>query len=188
MSDYLPHPDFDWAMLFSTSFIDWRRTTDFYNTTGLRTGMANRICSSGQSRYFVRSCLWDEVRDPWNTWNGRNLTNEISWDKETMLGFSELKKICMEWKQTWNLLQCPRSCIWNFETICSSRPYWLNLGQMVASPLPSHHILSWLDCFNVQDRPSRTNKYVPQLSSEITTKLILQNWATQVNPCIVQDR
>ena len=28
------------------------------------------------SRYFVRSCLWDEVRDPWNTWKE---TVFISW-------------------------------------------------------------------------------------------------------------
>ena len=160
MSDCLIHSDFDWAMLFFTSFIDWRRTADCYDTTGLCNGMgASRICSSGQSRYFVRSdksVRWGPRS--MNTWNGRNLTNEISWDKETMMGFSEIKKICMEWKQTWNLLQCPRSCIWIFETICSSRPHWLNLGQMVASPLPSHRILSLLDCFNVQNRSSRTNK------------------------------
>ena len=182
MSDYLPHPDFDWAMLFSTSFIDWRRTADCYNTTGLCSGMgASRICSSGQSRlqilcevlsvrwgprsmkHMERNCFY--FMSQWFILffflielHGRNLTNEISWDKETMLGFSEIKKICMEWKQTWNLLQCPRSCIWIFETICSSRPHWLNLGQMVASPLPSHLILSWLDCFNVLNRSSRTNK------------------------------
>ena len=156
---WLSPPPWFWLSHVILYLIYWLKADSSYNTTGLRTGMANRICSSGQSRYFVRSCLWDEVRDPWNTWNGRNLTNEISWDKETMLGFSEIKKICMEWKQTWNLLQCPRSCLWNFETICSSRPHWLNLGQMVASPLPSHRILSCLDCFNVQDRPSRTNKY-----------------------------
>ena len=121
-------------------------------------GQAEFVVQVSLDTLWGQISLWDEVRDPWNTWNGRNLTNEISWDKETMMGFSEIKKICMEWKQTWNLLQCPRSCIWNFETICSSRPHWLNLGQMVASPLPSHRILSLLDCFNVQNRSSRTNK------------------------------